>query len=388
MKQGLTKNDSFAIKGLAIILMLFHHLYCTADRFNGFEIDFTPFSQTFVVNVAFLFKVCVSLFAFITGYGLLKSIAGQNFNRKDIVKWNTTRLIKTLSGFWFIYVIFLIVTMLINKLPYTTYFEKTPYAGIFYLINDFLGLANLFNTPTLNGTWWYMSAAIVFILIIPLVYALSKKTGYLPIILLITILPRLLKANYPGGTNIYTFILPVVFGMMFADYDLFNKIEERLPKNKIVSYITSFVLFGGLIGAGYIIMLKYDRTVAWELNYGIIPLAFICFFRFCIIRIPVLNKILEFLGKHSMTIFLTHTFIRLNYLRNFVYSFKHFMLIFAVLFVLSLALALALDFIKSFADMMFLLTKSRPKFKTLKISYPPAETILQGDFFIVLLYFR
>ena len=172
MKQGLTKNDSFAIKGLAIILMLFHHLYCTADRFNGFEIDFTPFSQTFVVNVAFLFKVCVSLFAFITGYGLLKSIAGQNFNRKDIVKWNTTRLIKTLSGFWFIYVIFLIVTMLINKLPYTTYFEKTPYAGIFYLINDFLGLANLFNTPTLNGTWWYMSAAIVFILIIPLVYAL------------------------------------------------------------------------------------------------------------------------------------------------------------------------------------------------------------------------
>ena len=212
MKQGLTKNDSFAIKGLAIILMLFHHLYCTADRFNGFEIDFTPFSQTFVVNVAFLFKVCVSLFAFITGYGLLKSIAGQNFNRKDIVKWNTTRLIKTLSGFWFIYIIFLIVTMIINKLPYTTYFEKTPYAGIFYLINDFLGLANLFNTPTLNGTWWYMSAAIVFILIIPLVYALSKKAGYLPIILLITILPRLLKADYPGGTNIYTFILPVVSG--------------------------------------------------------------------------------------------------------------------------------------------------------------------------------
>ena len=149
--------------------------------------------------------------------------------------------------------------------------------------------------------------------------------------------------------------------MMFADYDLFNKIEERLPKNKIVSYITSFVLFGGLIGAGYIIMLKYDRTVAWELNYGIIPLAFICFFRFCIIRIPVLNKILEFLGKHSMTIFLTHTFIRLNYLRNFVYSFKHFMLIFAVLFVLSLALALALDFIKKLCRYDVLINKITTK---------------------------
>lgn len=365
MKQGLTKNDSFAIKGLAIILMIFHHLYCTADRFEGFTVDFTPFSQTFVVNVSFLFKVCVSIFAFITGYGLLKSIAGQKFSRKNIAKWNVTRLIKTMSGFWFIYVIAFIVTMLINRLPYETYFAKKPYAGVFYFVNDFLGLANLFNTPTLNGTWWYMSAAIVFILIIPLIYALSKKVGYLPIIMLITALPRLLKTGYPGGTNIYTFILPVVFGMVFADYDLFNKIEKMLPKNKVISYIISFVLFGGLIGVGYIIMLKYNRTVAWELNYGVVPLAFICFFRFCIIRIPILSKLLEFLGKHSMTIFLTHTFIRLTYLRDFIYSFKHFMLIFVVLFALSLVLALVLDFIKKLCRYDQLINKITAKIQKL-----------------------
>lgn len=365
MKQGLTKKDSSAIKGLAIILMLFHHLYCTADRFEGFEINFVPFSQTFVVNVAFLFKVCVSIFAFITGYGLLKSISKVQFNRKNLVKWNTARLIKTMSGFWFIYVIAFIVTMIINQFPYKTYFEKTPYAGIFYTINDFLGLANLFKTPTLNGTWWYMSAAIIFILLVPLVYAASKKVGYLPIIMLIFALPRLLKTGYPGGTNTYTFILPVIFGMMFADYDLFNKIEKILPKNKVISYIISFVLFGGIIGIGYIIMLKYDRTVAWELNYGVIPLAFICFFRFCIIRIPGLNKILEFLGNHSMTIFLTHTFIRQYYLRDFVYSFKHFMLIFAVLLVLSVALALVLDFIKKLCKYDLLINKITAKIQKL-----------------------
>lgn len=361
MKQGLTKNDSLALKGLAIILMLFHHLFCTANRFKGFEIDFTPFGQNFVVNVAFLFKVCVSIFAFITGYGLLKSIANQKFNRKDIVKWNTTRLIKTMSGFWFIYVIVFIVTMLIDRLPYTTYFKEKPYAGLFYMINDFLGLANFFKTPLMCGSWWYMSAAIVFILIIPLVYALSKKVGYLPIILLISALPRLLKTGYPGGTNVYTFILPVIFGMMFADYDLFNKIEKILPKNKVFSYIISFVLFGGLIGAGYIIMLKYDRTVAWELNYGVIPLAFICFFRFCIIRIPVLNKILEFLGKHSMTMFLTHTFLRYNYLTDTIYSFGHFMLIFVIFFAMSLALALVLDFIKKLCKYDRLINKITTK---------------------------
>ena len=149
--------------------------------------------------------------------------------------------------------------------------------------------------------------------------------------------------------------------MMFADYDLFNKIEAKLPKNKVISYIVSFVLFGGIIGLGYIIMLKYDRTVAWELNYGIIPLAFICFFRFCIIRIPGIDKALEFLGKHSMTIFLTHTFMRYNYLTETIYSFKHFMLIFVIFFAMSLALALVLDFIKKLCKYDELINKITTK---------------------------
>jgi len=37
---GLTKKDSLAMKGIAIIIMLFHHLYCEVSRFDKYEIDF------------------------------------------------------------------------------------------------------------------------------------------------------------------------------------------------------------------------------------------------------------------------------------------------------------------------------------------------------------
>lgn len=364
MKQGLTKNDSLAIKGLAILLLLYHHLYQNIERFENFDISFAPLGQELAMSISIMCKICVSIFAFITGYGLLKSISRVNFNRKEIFKWNITRLVKTLSGFWFIYTIAFIVTMAIDKLPVKTYFAKGETAGIMYIINDFLGLAGLFDTPTLCATWWYMSAAIVFILIIPLVYIVSKRVGYLPVLLVLSALPRLMNVGYPGGTNIYTFVFPVIFGMIFADYNLFEKIEKHSPKNKYAAYILHFVLFEALtVGSYYIHASAYNRIAAWELNYGLIPVFFICFFRFCIVRIPILKQTLKFIGVHSMTIFLTHTFIRHTYLNEFVYtSSKNFLGIFAVLFAMSLVLALILDYFKKLCRYDKLINKMLDKF--------------------------
>lgn len=343
MTKGLSKNDSLAIKGIAILIMLFHHLYCSVDRFENFTVDFSPFSQSTVVSVSLFFKICVSIFAFITGYGLLKSVSKIEFNNKNVFRWNVTRLIKTMSGFWLIYILSFVVTMIIDRRPLEIYFNGSRIRGILYVLLDFLGLANFFDTPTLNSTWWYMSAAIVFILIIPIIFMISRKVGYLPVILVIVALPRLLKVGYPGGINGYSFILPVVFGMVFAEYNLFEKISDILPKRKFSSYVTSFVVLGIMCVLCYLLFRVYPQHKGWEYNYGVVPVIVICFSRYCVIRIPVIKQILQFFGKHSMTIFLTHTFIRGIYLAEFVYSFDNFMLIYAVLLVMSTVLAVVID---------------------------------------------
>lgn len=346
MKKGLTKNDSVAIKGIAILMMLFHHLYCDVSRFEGYVVSFAPFSQHRIVDISFRFKICVSIFAFITGYGLLKSIAKISLNRRDAVRWNVNRLIKTMSGFWFIYIISFVVTMVINRLPLNIYFKDGSLNGIVYIVIDFLGLANLLGTPTLNATWWYMSAAIIFIQVVMLAYLIAKKVGYLPVVLGAVALPRLLNVGYPGGINLFTFVTPVIFGMLFADCDLFEKISEKAPKNKVLAYIIHFVFFISIIASTFFIPYLNDRLVIWELVYGIIPVVYICFFRYCIVRIPVIKSILQFFGEHSMTIFLSHTFIRGVYLTDFIYSKGHFVVIFVILLVLSTALALVLDTLK------------------------------------------
>lgn len=343
MTKGLSKKDSLALKGVAILIMLFHHLYCSVDRFENFTIDFAPFSQSTVVSVSLFFKICVSIFAFITGYGLLKSIANIDFNNKSVFKWNVTRLIKTMSGFWLIYILSFVVSMIIDRRPLTVYFDGSRIKGVLYVLLDFLGLANLFDTPTLNSTWWYMSAAIVFILIIPIIYLVTRKIGYLPVVLLIVALPRLMNVDYPGGVNAYSFILPVIFGMIFAEYNLFEKMSDIMPKNKALSYITSFLVFGIMCVLCYLLFRVYPQYKGWEFNYGVVPVIVICFVRYCIICIPVIKQILQFFGKHSMTIFLTHTFIRGIYLTEFVYSFKNFMLIYVILLAMSTVLAVVID---------------------------------------------
>lgn len=343
--QGLTKKDSSALKGVAILLMLFHHLFFETSRFDNYVVDFYPIEEDVAINIAVICKICVSIFAFITGYGLLSSIRNIELNRSNIIRWNISRLIKTISGFWYIYIIVFIVTMIINRLPLQVYFTGSTTAGFLYLLNDFLGLSNLLDTPTMCPTWWYMSAALLYILMVPLIYTISRKVGYLPIIMLMVSIPRILNIDYPGGVSPYVFIFPMLFGMIFADYDFFCVIENWKFQNIYLTYLIRFFIFLFLIVCVYYIQCsEYKLYVVWEFGYGIIPLIFICFFRFCIIRLPVISTFLRFLGTHSMTIFLTHTFIRYNYCESLVYgTFSNFLAIYAILLVLSVVLAVVLD---------------------------------------------
>lgn len=347
MKQGLSRDDSLAVKGIAVLMLLFHHLYCSTGRFDGYAVSFFPFSEESIVELALLFKNCVSIFAFISGYGLLKSIAAVPPGRRAVFAWNAARLIRLLSGFWFAYAAAFLVTLCLSGLPLETYFGGSRVAGFFYMLNDFFGLAGLFETPTMNSTWWYMSAAVVYVLLVPLIYPVVRKVGYLPVLLAAAALPRLLNSGYPGGKDPYSFLLPFLFGMLFADYDLFGRIERRFPADSPRRYLLHFLLWGSLIVLSYFVSRDYGHAEAWELNLGVLPLAYLCFFRFCLIRLPGLRQALLFLGRHSMTVFLTHTFIQFTYLQDVVYASGHFVLNFLVLSALSLSLALLLDGLRS-----------------------------------------
>ena len=69
-KEKFTLNDTTKCKGIAIMMMLFHHMFLAPDRYKGFTLDFSPFAESSVNTFANFFKICVGVYVFLSAYGL------------------------------------------------------------------------------------------------------------------------------------------------------------------------------------------------------------------------------------------------------------------------------------------------------------------------------
>lgn len=173
-KTHFDKIAAQKLKGIAIILMLQHHNFRIKSLYDAYTVNFFPFYEDYIVKLSSFFKICVSIFAFITGYGLYCSY---NNKKETDEKWMIKRYIKTFSGYWFIFISSCILCELINNRTSNIYMKDGTLLGIIKIITDFFGLNNLLGIKQLNGTWWYMSCSIVFIVILPFIIKAKKCVG-------------------------------------------------------------------------------------------------------------------------------------------------------------------------------------------------------------------
>lgn len=344
---SLTKTDSLCLKGIAIVIMMFHHCFADTSRFEGYVVDFAPFTQDTVVKVSDYFKICVAIFVFITGYGLYLSAEKSIKDYRTCAKWTTSRLIKTMSGFWVVYILTFITTQIYAGYPVEIYCEDGKIRGAVYAALDFLGLANDFDTPKLCTTWWYMSAAVFFIIAIPVLSKFADKFSFAALLGLLVFIPRVLQIEFPGGESGYSFIITMVFGMMFAKYRMFERLGSiKWVKNETADKALKFIPLLIFVEISIVLYDQIPKEDFWELHYAIIPMFFIYFCKEYIIRIPGVKQLLAFFGKHSLNIFLVHTFIRHVFFQDFTYSFEKFWLIPLVLFAISLGISIVIEALK------------------------------------------
>ncbi len=349
-KNKFNKDNTLALKGIAIIMMLFHHLFRKESLFSGYKVSFFPFNQEFIMEMSTTFKICVSIFAFITGYGLLLSLKKLNskyqWSSKEISKWIVDRLIKTLSGFWIIAILSYVICQAIDGRIGTVFFKDDILYGIIKMIIDFLGLSKLFGTTRFIGAWWYMSVAILFVFSVPIFVKLFKKCGHIPILIAVIVFPRIIGWKYVNSDYI-TFLFPLLLGIIFAENNLMVKIANfKVHRNVWISKMIKFVIETAVIVLLYILYTKLPMKLFWEIRYGIIPVCLICYLYEFFLDLAGIKTILKFLGKHSMNIFLVHEFLRANYLANFIYSFRNFLKIGIVLLVCSLVISIILELFK------------------------------------------
>ena len=344
-KSFFDKEASLALKGIAIMMMMLHHNFRAHSLFDKYTISFYPFNEQQVVNLATSCKICVSLFAFISGYGLFLSCRRSNTNPS---KWFAKRYILTFSGFWFVWVVSAIITQLVDGRLVKILCKEDIYKSIMYIIIDFLGLAKLFHTPTLNGTWWYMSAAAVFILMIPVLY---KFKDYLwPFLFLEIAFIRIIHTDFSAiiidSQSTYAFLIPLTLGAIFANYGYLEK-WCAFGSGKIWIKIIKFAVELPILFMLYKMYRFIPLSVFREYHTGLYPIAFILFVVEFVLPLTPIRKVLGFFGKHSMNVFLTHTFIRAYYLPDFTYSWKHFALICLVLLIACTAISIVIEAVKS-----------------------------------------
>ena len=338
------KRQTNIAKGAALILLLWHHLFYQSPRYysrfiSAAVIDGVPI-ESLISNFC---KVCVAVFLLLSGYGLTKSFAkysacnsvNNKLPFKKTASYIGKRYIKLYSDFWAVFLIFVPMGAFFGR-----FFLDIYNGHLSIMLLDFFGLTHLFfgYELTMNATWWFMSVIVIMYLFFPLLYKLMNYSAELLLALSVLLLVSTLLFTIPYIAEYIIWLAPFVFGMYISKYDGFDVLSRKLntvPKRLFVS-LAAIVTFGILRFAGKHTLI-YDSLFAFSI---------ILFCFFILSRIPILNKILEQLGRYSGLIFMFHTFIFDLYFMNFIYWFKYPLLILIVLTAVCYLVALALDFIK------------------------------------------
>ena len=349
-----TKEHTMQMKGIAIIILLFHHCFLNAQRWatvpyeklattkgwGYYPISFAPFSSHTIQYLASFSKICVAMFVFMTGYGMWVSYESQK-KKTTMSNYIKKRMVTLMTGFLIIFAVTEILAI-----PTGRFIEVYghDFRSVVYMIIDALGLAKLLGTPLFCLTWWYMSLAIVLIMIFPFVHSMMEKYQWIVVVASI-IVPR--ACGFGQSTDLFRYLLAYTLGMYFAQHDLLARIKERFMEQNMARKLLSLIV--SLIGLAVIIKSRQDAWIGWK--YLDFWDGFAAMYVIVISYIYILNgkwivKGLGFLGKHSMNIFLIHSFYRDVFFHEFTYSFYYAWLDYIVLMSISLVTSIVLEWFK------------------------------------------
>ncbi len=325
-----------AVKGVATLLLLLHHLfYCNPEYGAGLHL------------AAIEGKVCVSLFVLLSGYGLAAS-----YRPRSVWHWYRSRFAKLYLNYWFIMLIFVPISWLAFGNTVYTVFPGCGERAWLKLISQIFGTQMYYGGGGFNPTWWFMSAILVLYALFPLFHRVAEASCVNKWIRNLVLMGIAAAWAARGPSPCFQPYVPAfVVGVLAARerwFSAFFSVGAR--------WMT--LLWVGVAAAAsiYIILWPQYSTLRYLL-LSLIVCVLVC--RLYVRSVWVLTKPLEYLGRYSMTIFLTHSFIYYIFFQNFFYSLGNPWLMYGLLLSSSLLLAVALEFLMKLTRWNKLITLAR-----------------------------
>lgn len=335
-----TRRDTKIIKGVAICLMLYHHLFAYPMKVvdgNIFISLYTFGETTLSTYIGQFGRICLPMFVFLSGYGTYLSSA----KAKDMQSLVLKQMLGLYKSFWKVFFIFVPASVL--------FFGIRPAPVQRELIYNFLGLSYSFNKE-----WWFITPYVLLLILFPAVKRFIERENAglftdLFIVVLLNgfvqyVLPEIIKLDvfvFLGGSVFWEHIkvmlglLPgFVTGCIFARYGILNEVKSRLG-GRLLWCAAALV---GMAALFYIHLYNY-------MLYDFINTAV---FIVCItVLLPtkpgrLIGRVFEILGEESTFMWLTHSFFCYYWCQKLVFAPKYSPVIFLWLLALSFASAKAL----------------------------------------------
>ena len=285
MAEGiLSKRNSLILRGGGgILLMLIHHLFYSEWSRPLYD-DITIHGVGVVNQIGHFCKLCVAVFVFASGYGLVASTP-QGVKLKEFY-WH--RFKKLYLNYWYIWLLFVPIAYFVFGRTFTdAYGDHAAIKGIL----DFFGLLAMFGIDSYNPTWWFYNCIIILYLLFPLLNRWLLKSTYLLVCLAVTCG---LLFFFPGVNVVSGYLLVFLVGMLMA----------KMP----VTWVKDTQWWQLLIALMMLSLWRLTKNCPTQIADALLC-AGMALMVYKIKWIKWIESVMVSLGKHSMNMFLTHTFI-------------------------------------------------------------------------------
>ena len=344
-----TKENTMAVKGIGILMLLSFHCFSNNDRITvpgtDITVDFWPFTKEFGMFLSDQMGVCVAIFAFLSVYGMTlsikKSYPGYEMNERQAALYVIK---KYLSILFLFFIPFLFCELVTWKKGFLSMYGDTRAKQMCNILMDMFCVSDIFGSHMIVRTWWYMSFLVMITVFMPALIHLYKRYQWLmipvvliPIILFLDLNQRMIR---------WIGVVPIA--VCFADQRVFERLKEfeitgKRKLDKIIKFAVSTVVLYVL----FLVKIRFLSNVRIRFTINtvmIVLLIYWCYEFF--IELLVIKQVLQFLGRHSADMFFVHSFIRQLWYKQELYSLESAVLIYLVLLGSSLLISIALDLLR------------------------------------------
>ncbi len=328
MNLAITKTDTAIVKGIAIIAMLMHHVFGSLT------------GQSWVIDqLQVLGKVCVALFVLLSGYGMaigymrITPPPQKSNYSQGVVSLLIHRLLKFYMNYWVIFLIFVPLGVFVFGRPLSAAYPENLNT-LKCLFVDFFALRGL---GSYNITWWFNKLILILYVLSPVIFVFTQQ---FPIgtILVVFVLQRL--GLLSGTYSLNWYLMPFVLGFVWAqNAERVQGYLNKLPQWVGVVMVLVLVLVVAYCRQMSILLrdLEWDTYLAVAITLVVVVLS--SYFRYT-------RAILFFFGKHSINIYLIHTFVFYYFLHDEIYALGNPWLILLIVTAITLTCSIVLEFIK------------------------------------------